>query len=137
MPAFTLTDLALIGVISDPSAFGIAGGGGDTFDGYLVQNPITQTLNGGTAWSGAWVWGDSEFGPQGAETFDGYALGETDGSGLNDTVNTGLTGSWVFATSEFGLQGFEDFDGYALGATDGTGLNTGLGFTGDWVFADA
>lgn len=113
----------------------------EDFQSYSVEDPIVATLNGGTGFTGAWVFPTSEIWSLYAdEDFQSYTVEDPitvslgGGSGY-----VGYTGNWV--TSDSINTGYEFLGG---GPTDtfepytdenpvSSALNAGAGWSGAWV----
>lgn len=71
----------------------VTGGGGDLFDcydvGVLTPSYFTGK-DGGTGWSGVWIFAHNPFGEQFGDTFDSYA----DGAAGTMGGGTGFSGNW-------------------------------------------
>ena len=115
-------------------------GGGDTFEGYAVQDPIAADLDKGNNWDGAWVVGASELGIQGYDLLDSYT-DNANANALDEGVN--WDGGWVSSSVTTSnpvtapALGADTFEGYA--DSDGGSVvyrYTGqLNYTG-WTYWD-
>jgi hypothetical protein len=98
-------------VPTDLCAITITGftGGGDSFDCYAEQDPVTTSLAHGKGFNGAWNLASNYLQVQGLETFQFYDLG-SDVSDLDG--GTGWDGAWNIATNFSQVIGGETFDTY-------------------------
>jgi len=80
----------------DPTACAITtltNGGGDLFDCYEVATLTPSYFtgkDGGTNWSGVWIFAHNQFGEQFGDTFESYP----DGAAGTLGGGTGFTGNW-------------------------------------------
>jgi hypothetical protein len=99
---------------------------GDDLDSYTVEDPMVQSMNSGTGFSGAWIYATL---PQYTEDFDSYAVEDPLTASLNG--GTGFSAAWIYATLP---QYTEDFDSYAVEDPLTASLNGGTGFSSAWIY---
>jgi hypothetical protein len=112
----------------------VAVGGGDTFECYRLEDPLTSTLSKGTAWDSDWVVYRGYLGVQGVETFESYAQPSNNMNG-----GWGWENPWVIYQGELGTFGCEDFEDYDLEdpIEELTVLDEGWGWFAAWVIFEA
>jgi hypothetical protein len=97
-------------------------GGGDTFDCYADESPLTKTLNHGTGWDGNWVYGENYTGwganSSGTDTFETYEDQDLTSLNLND--GSGWDGPWIYSVDDgepdhVPAHGYDTFESYAEG----------------------
>ena len=100
---------------TDLCAVQLDDGGGDTFDCYAEEMDVVDTtLDSGTAWTGAWFYGDSDVNNPKGDTFDSYSIGEV----ADDSLDGGMSNTWdgPWLSGEGFAEHSEDFESYNDGA---------------------
>lgn len=129
----TLHDVAFLGSLRDSCAIYIGSrGGGDTFDCYEVQDPITVQLRAGNRFSGAWAVRLNYLLVQAIETFESYPVQDPLQQALNGPG--AWAGAWVTREPYVPYPRYDTFESYAVtGTVYSNSLNSTPGWSGGWV----